>query len=80
MQNDITTITGLITGREQTSHRSDQLAIGLGQAALTAWADTTLAKPAAGGALLEQRHLLAEAAHPETVAALHHLAHTARIS
>ncbi|MEE1821233.1 hypothetical protein PUR61_03320 [Streptomyces sp. BE20] len=36
-----------------------------GEQALTAWADRTLAQPAADGALLEQRHVLDEAAHPD---------------
>ncbi|MFE4399102.1 MULTISPECIES: hypothetical protein [Streptomycetaceae] len=41
---------------------------------LAAWADPVLEQPAVGGALLEQRHVLCEAAHPETVAALQRLA------
>ncbi|MET8704362.1 hypothetical protein ABZW10_36735 [Kitasatospora sp. NPDC004723] len=38
------------------------------------WADPLLEQPATGGVLLEQRHVLDEAAHPETVAALQRLA------
>ncbi|WP_033820991.1 hypothetical protein [Kitasatospora sp. MBT63] len=38
------------------------------------WADPVLEQMATGGALLEQRHVLREAAHPETVAALQRLA------
>ncbi|MFD9061444.1 hypothetical protein ACFVZ3_08000 [Kitasatospora purpeofusca] len=38
------------------------------------WADPVLEQPATGGALLEQRHVLHEAAHPETVAGLRRLA------
>ncbi|MFJ2781556.1 hypothetical protein [Kitasatospora sp. NPDC087315] len=49
-----------------------------GEQALQFWAEHTLARPAEGGALLEQRHVLDEAAHPGTVAALHELARTAR--
>ncbi|MCU7827328.1 hypothetical protein [Kitasatospora sp. DSM 101779] len=41
---------------------------------LAAWADSALARPAVGGADLEQRHVLDEAAHPETVEALRRLA------
>ncbi|MER7848336.1 hypothetical protein ABTZ03_30870 [Kitasatospora sp. NPDC096077] len=62
-------------------HNRDQVVAQPGDQALRFWAEHTLAQPAAGGgALLEQRHHLDEAAHPDTVAALHHLAHTARIS
>ncbi|GAA2121494.1 hypothetical protein GCM10009759_71270 [Kitasatospora saccharophila] len=51
-----------------------------GEEALTFWAEHTLARPAeSDGALLEQRHVLDEAAHPATVAALHQLARTARL-
>ncbi|MCX4690729.1 hypothetical protein OG401_41655 [Kitasatospora purpeofusca] len=46
---------------------------------LAAWADPVLEQPATDGALLEQRHVLDEAAHPDTVAALRVLARTARI-
>ncbi|MFD9592035.1 hypothetical protein ACFWA9_04660 [Kitasatospora sp. NPDC059973] len=46
---------------------------------VAAWADPVLAQPATAGALLEQRHVLHEAAHPETVAALHRRALTARL-
>ncbi|MER5353420.1 hypothetical protein ABT093_24180 [Kitasatospora sp. NPDC002551] len=38
------------------------------------WADPLLEQSATDGALLEQRHVLDEAAHPETVAALQGLA------
>ncbi|KOV10735.1 hypothetical protein ADK60_37525 [Streptomyces sp. XY431] len=38
------------------------------------WADPVLDRAATSGALLEQRHVLHEAAHPETVAALQRLA------
>lgn len=38
------------------------------------WADGVLEQPATGGALLEQRHVLEEAAHPEQVEALRRLA------
>ncbi|MFE2727072.1 hypothetical protein [Kitasatospora sp. NPDC059327] len=38
------------------------------------WADPVLERPATGGALLEQRHVLCEAAHPDQVAALRRLA------
>ncbi|MFE6869610.1 hypothetical protein ACFVFS_24035 [Kitasatospora sp. NPDC057692] len=41
------------------------------------WADAVLARPAAGGPFLELRHVLDEAAHPETVAALRRLASAA---
>ena len=51
-----------------------------GEQALTVWAEHAMARTtAAGGALLEQRHVLDEAAHPATVAALHRLALTARL-
>ena len=40
------------------------------------WADIALDLPAAGGALLEQRHVLDEVAHPELVAAVRRLAPT----
>jgi hypothetical protein len=43
-------------------------------AALTRWADAVLAKPAGGGTLLEQRHVLDEAAHFELTAAFRRLA------
>jgi len=43
----------------------------------TRWADTVLARPAKGGALLEQRHVLDEAAHPHQTAAIYRLAHAA---
>ncbi|MFE7194012.1 hypothetical protein [Kitasatospora sp. NPDC057541] len=38
------------------------------------WADPVLEQPATAGGLLEQRHVLDEAAHPETVAAFWRLA------
>ncbi|MFE4604319.1 hypothetical protein ACFRKE_26095 [Kitasatospora indigofera] len=57
----------------------DHVVAAPGEEALTFWAEHTLARPASGGALLEQRHLLDEAAHPATVAALHQLALTARL-
>ncbi|MER6364446.1 hypothetical protein [Kitasatospora sp. NPDC001527] len=38
------------------------------------WADPLLEQPATDGALLEQRHVLDEAAHPDQVAALRRLA------
>ncbi|MGY0466861.1 hypothetical protein ACW14Y_42380 [Kitasatospora sp. cg17-2] len=38
------------------------------------WADPLLEQPSTSGALLEQRHVLHEAAHPETVAGLRRLA------
>ncbi|MGW7445008.1 hypothetical protein [Kitasatospora sp. NPDC054795] len=38
------------------------------------WADPVLEQPAVGGALLEQRHVLFEAAHPEQAEALRRLA------
>ncbi len=41
------------------------------------WADAALARPAAGGAQLEQRHVLDEIAHPDLVAAFRRLAPTA---
>jgi len=41
------------------------------------WADPVLEQPATGGALLEQRHALFEAAHPDQVEALRRLAATA---
>ncbi|MER8188208.1 hypothetical protein [Kitasatospora sp. NPDC094015] len=44
---------------------------------VAAWADPFLEQAAGGGALLEQRHVLHEAAHPETVAALQRLARLA---
>ncbi len=44
---------------------------------IAVWADITLARPAAGGAQLEQRHVLDEAAHPDLVAAFRRLAPTA---
>ncbi|MET9183150.1 hypothetical protein ABZX88_33815 [Kitasatospora aureofaciens] len=56
----------------------DQVVAEPGEQALRFWAEHTLARPASSGALLEQRHLLDEAAHPGTVAALHELARTAR--
>lgn len=46
--------------------------------ALTVWAEHMLARTERDGALLEQRHVLDEAAHPGTVAALHELARTAQ--
>ncbi|MFF4344255.1 hypothetical protein ACFY00_30550 [Kitasatospora sp. NPDC001540] len=49
-----------------------------GEQALTYWAAFALSRPADDGALLEQRHVLDEAFHPGTVAALHELARTAR--
>ncbi|MGE7437021.1 hypothetical protein [Kitasatospora sp. NPDC001175] len=57
----------------------DQIVAEPGEQALKFWAEHTLARPAEGGALLEQRHVLDEAAHPATVAALHQLALTARL-
>ncbi|MFF1908256.1 hypothetical protein [Kitasatospora sp. NPDC058218] len=57
----------------------DQVVAEPGEQALKFWAEHTLAHPADGGTLLEQRHLLDEAAHPGTVAALHQLALTARL-
>ncbi|MGW4651319.1 hypothetical protein [Kitasatospora sp. NPDC004289] len=57
----------------------DQVVAAPGEDALTYWADHTLTHSTAeDGAHLEQRHLLDEAAHPDTVAALHQLARTAR--
>ncbi|MER8103871.1 hypothetical protein [Kitasatospora sp. NPDC094016] len=41
---------------------------------VAAWADPVLEQPATGGALLEQRHALYEAAHPDQVEALRRLA------
>lgn len=41
---------------------------------VAAWADPVLEQPATGGALLEQRHVLYEAAHPDQVEALRRLA------
>ncbi|MFJ2191595.1 hypothetical protein ACIOJE_27300 [Kitasatospora sp. NPDC087861] len=41
---------------------------------VAAWADPVLEQPADGGALLEQRHALHEAAHPDQVEALRRLA------
>ncbi|MBP0453977.1 hypothetical protein J5Y04_31210 [Kitasatospora sp. RG8] len=38
------------------------------------WADPVLEQAATGGALLEQRHVLHEAAHPDQVEALRRLA------
>ncbi|MFE3501921.1 hypothetical protein ACFXPX_04750 [Kitasatospora sp. NPDC059146] len=58
--------------------RRDRVLAEPGVAALTFWAERTLAAPAASGALLEQRHVLDEAAHPDTVAALLQRARTAR--
>ncbi|MGW4694742.1 hypothetical protein ACWEO1_20450 [Kitasatospora cineracea] len=50
-----------------------------GEQALAYWAEFVLSRPAADdGALLEQRHVLDEAAHPGTVDALFELARTAR--
>ncbi|MGW2255505.1 hypothetical protein ACWCXH_35845 [Kitasatospora sp. NPDC001660] len=60
--------------------RRDRVLAEPGTAALTVWAEHTLAAPAASGALLEQRHVLDEAAHPATVAAFNELARTAQIS
>ncbi|MGW4807167.1 hypothetical protein [Kitasatospora sp. NPDC004272] len=60
--------------------RRDQVVAEPGAAALTVWVEHMLAAPAAGGALLEQRHVLDEAAHPATVAAFNELARTARIA
>ncbi|GAA1234063.1 hypothetical protein GCM10009665_25410 [Kitasatospora nipponensis] len=60
--------------------RRDRVLAEPGAAALTFWAEHTLAAPAASGALLEQRHVLDEAAHPATVAAFSELARTAQIS
>ncbi|WP_327075618.1 hypothetical protein OG196_43630 (plasmid) [Kitasatospora purpeofusca] len=57
----------------------DQVVAVPGEQALEFWAEHTLARPADGGALLEQRHVLEEAAHPATVTALHQLALTARL-
>ncbi|WP_404870971.1 hypothetical protein ACI1MP_37605 (plasmid) [Kitasatospora griseola] len=57
----------------------DQVLAEPGEAALRYWAEHVLADPAptagpTAGALLEQRHLLDEVAHPEQVAALQRLA------
>ncbi|MET9403942.1 hypothetical protein [Kitasatospora sp. NPDC002965] len=41
---------------------------------VAAWADPVLEQPATGGALLEQRHVLDEAAHPDQTAAFRRLA------
>ncbi|MFF2080603.1 hypothetical protein ACFVXG_38295 [Kitasatospora sp. NPDC058162] len=60
--------------------RRDRVVAEPGAQALTFWAEYTLAQPACTGALLEQRHLLDEAAHPDLVDALHHLALSARTS
>ncbi|MEE1783046.1 hypothetical protein PUR71_08970 [Streptomyces sp. SP17BM10] len=57
----------------------DQVVAAPGEQAMRLWAEHTLAQPAVGGALLEQRHVLDEAAHPDTVAALHQLALTAQL-
>ncbi|MFJ9447152.1 hypothetical protein ACIRRH_35680 [Kitasatospora sp. NPDC101235] len=47
---------------------------GLDARSVAAWADPVLEQPASGGALLEQRHVLHEAAHPDQVEALRRLA------
>ncbi|MFJ1796544.1 hypothetical protein [Kitasatospora griseola] len=65
-------------------HSRDQVVAEPGEDALRHWAEHVLAGPAltaspTAGALLEQRHLLDEVAHPGTVAALHQLARTARL-
>jgi hypothetical protein len=53
----------------------DQVVTEPGQAALTVWTDTGLTQPAADtGALMEQRHVLDEAAHPDLVEAFRRLA------
>ncbi|MFE2178957.1 hypothetical protein [Kitasatospora sp. NPDC059462] len=41
---------------------------------IAVWADPLLEQPVTDGALLEQRHVLAEAAHPDQVEALRRLA------
>jgi hypothetical protein len=55
-------------------YRWDKVLAEPGPAALTVWADHILTSLAGNGALLEQRHVLDEAAHPVTVAAFHQLA------
>ncbi|MEU3564152.1 hypothetical protein [Kitasatospora sp. NPDC006786] len=47
---------------------------GLDARDVARWVDPLLEQPATGGALLEQRHALYEAAHPEQVEALRRLA------
>lgn len=44
---------------------------------VAAWADPVLDQAVSGGALLEQRHVLDEAAHPDLVEAFRRLAPTA---
>ncbi|MEY9961325.1 hypothetical protein [Streptacidiphilus sp. MAP5-52] len=56
---------------QQTTSTSDQLT------PLTTWVDAILASPAPSGALLEQRHVLDEAAHPNLTQAFHRLPLTA---
>ncbi|MFI8085856.1 hypothetical protein ACIF6L_34340 [Kitasatospora sp. NPDC086009] len=64
---------------EKADHAEYQTCLdGLGPRVLAAWADIVLDRPVQDGALLEQRHVLDEAAHPDTVAALLVLARTAR--
>ncbi|GAA2815080.1 hypothetical protein GCM10010441_44640 [Kitasatospora paracochleata] len=60
-------------------HDHDQVVAEPGVQALRVWVEHTLTRPASSGALLEQRHVLDEAAHPGTVGALYELARAARI-
>ncbi|MFJ9520659.1 hypothetical protein ACIRPK_20705 [Kitasatospora sp. NPDC101801] len=50
--------------------RGDRVLAEPGEAALTYWADFVLSAASTYAAVVEQRHVLAEAAHPEQVAAL----------
>jgi hypothetical protein len=59
-------------------YQRDRVVAEPGEAAVTAWADHAHSRQAGVGALLEQRHVLDEIAHPVTTAAFQQLAHTAR--
>jgi hypothetical protein len=56
------------------NERHDQVVAEPGPAALTVWADAALTRPASTGELMEQRHVLDEAAHPHLVEAFRRLA------